>query len=112
MKINIITQVEGVGQPVRGGLPGFGDRRYGVERIVYLNKAVINLIDHPDGVLVARKRWIQGGQVLIDIEVEDLLVFCRRRACTGSKADHQSPKNMWNITAHRFRNTIFAQSNK
>jgi len=71
VKVNVITQVKGVGFPIRRYVPTFSDAGNSFQAVIDLDQTVIQRIVHPNRVLVTGKGWIKRTKALIEIDVED-----------------------------------------
>ena len=70
MKMHIITEMKCIGEPIRRDLPVFGDAGPGFKAVINLYEPIINLVDHPDTELIARKRRIERGKAFIEVDIE------------------------------------------
>jgi len=70
MKEDIIPQLESIVEAIIGNFPGLCDAGHAVQVAVDLYKTIEDLVDHPQRILVSCKCGIQGGEVLIKVDVE------------------------------------------
>ena len=71
MKINIIAKMEGINETILRYIPTFGDAGFDLHAVADLHEAVVELVVHPNSILVAAEGRIERGEALIQIDIEN-----------------------------------------
>lgn len=87
MKINIIAQMKSIYKPILRDIPAFGDAGFDLHAVADLHEAVVELVVHPDGILVAAEGRVQRGEALVQIDIEDRFAGWTAIGMTGRKRE-------------------------